>query len=77
MCTYVCGPQYIVGTHMCTYVCGPQSVEVRDVQVEGTYPELAELLLVVIKTLLSRDPQFTVSQGVCVCASFETLVHQN
>ncbi|CAI8030832.1 hypothetical protein GBAR_LOCUS17486 [Geodia barretti] len=32
-------------------------------QVEATYPELAELLLVVIKTLLSRDPQFTVSQG--------------
>ena len=52
---------------MCTYVCGPQSVDVRDVQVEATYPELAELLLVVIKTLLSRDPQFTVSQGVCVC----------
>ena len=32
-------------------------------QVDATYPELAELLLVVIKTLLGREPQFNIDKG--------------
>lgn len=32
-------------------------------QVDATYPELAELLLVVIKTLLDREPKFTIDKG--------------
>ena len=39
-------------------------------QVEATYPELVELLLVVIKTLLDREPQFTIDRGVYVCLNF-------
>ena len=38
-------------------------VYIHCMQVEATYPELAELLLVVIKTILSRHPQFTVDRG--------------
>ena len=32
-------------------------------QVDSTYPELAELLLVVLKTLLAKSCDFTVDKG--------------
>ena len=47
-------------------------------QVDATYPELAELLLVVIKTLLGREPQFNIDKGnldKCTYAHMYVHVH--
>lgn len=52
-------------------------VLVLSLQVDSTYPELAELLLVVLKTLLNKSPEFEVDSGrSCLHSSHNELEHQ-
>lgn len=41
-------------------------------QVDSIYPELAELLIVVIKMLLPKSCEFTVDEGIPACLQAHT-----